>query len=134
MKNPFHTGTVGHQNIFEKKPGTSIAANNVITSGKVQTGSQCAIMCVAEEICGAFSLDDDMNCVIGSVECEAHLDIGTGEVFIPKLWVSVSKIYVDKLTKGVFEQKGTEVLIVHTQDHSNTCENLLHGSNKTIKQ
>lgn len=40
------------------------------------------LLCVGQEMCGAFSLDDDMNCVMDSVMCESNLVGGVGQVFV----------------------------------------------------
>ncbi len=72
--------------LFKMVGGASIAANHVIRSRKVRTKLRCSILCFEEQTCGAFSLDDEMNCVLGSVGCEDDLAEGAGQVFLYDPW------------------------------------------------
>ncbi len=62
--------------------GASIPADHMITSRKAKTLLRCSMLCFEEQKYGAFSFEDEMNCVLASVGCEADLDVGTGQVFI----------------------------------------------------
>ncbi len=73
--------------MYRPRAGASIPAAHVITIKQVRKKFHCAFLCLDDELCRAFSLDDEMNCVLGLVGCEGDLAAGTCQVYLQNPWI-----------------------------------------------